>query len=722
MNLRTPLLTALIYLPALSGISPSQTPAPPAWSFLEDADQDGMTDVNEILLGLDPLNPADGLSDLDGDGLSLAWEFVIGTHASLADTDADGWSDSEEYLTHGTDPRDWLSFPVTSSSPSAIPPVAAPLPAPAAATPPPPPPPPPSLSNGDFSVQNFSWRSGQTYKDYQGGGFDWGQGTVSGWSAYVGTTVEVWKSGTETFVELDGTSSSHGIKQDIANVVPGHYALVWKQCGRTNNLAEDNAYRVRIYYTPVAGAAPITISESAEYKAIDKTMWTDNAHSFQLNAAQIAAAANGKITVAFIPTGSLNTYGTLIDKVTLLSTEIKEVRFAGSTASNYHELKSDDGSIIYNAPHWVDVDGDGTATTSVSSGEKNYPISFTRNTKPKVGGEFKIVGLPSGQALKIKASSDQGLQIPEISVTPAASGAITLPLTTVSNNLINSIQFHNADDNTAFKIDWEISIGNGRWIVLGSTKHTVYITMADPITTATVLMRETLFSIGCRNAKGLGTGTQAIVDAIYSDFKSDKNVQKVKQSSGTLDGVAMTFHGNPNTAGSTTSDLLSSGDGACGAWAKLFIDVLRSQGIDTQMIGYYAPLSFSINSFDSDFAARFPSSKTPPIKNLFPVIFVKSWALAGDRFAPTDNKGIESQGNTDPIAYFRNHAVVEYGGKIYDPSFGSDVFNSHQEWENAALDGFGVFTSSLFPNGSEIWFEKADPKNSIETIRRPLSY
>ncbi len=174
MNLRTPLLTALIYLPALSGISPSQTPGPPAWSFLEDADQDGMTDVNEILLGLDPLNPADGLSDLDGDGLSLAWEFVIGTHASLADTDADGWSDSEEYLTHGTDPRDWLSFPVSSSSPSIAPPAAAPLPAPAAPTPTPTPPPPPSLSNGDFNVETFTWKSGQNFKDYQGRGFDWG--------------------------------------------------------------------------------------------------------------------------------------------------------------------------------------------------------------------------------------------------------------------------------------------------------------------------------------------------------------------------------------------------------------------------------------------------------------------------------------------------------------------------------------------------------------------
>jgi hypothetical protein len=64
-----------------------------------------------------------------------------------------------------------------------------------------------------------------------------------------------------------------------------------------------------------------------------------------------------------------------------------EVSFAGS---NFHELKSDDGNTTYTAPQWVDVDGDGNATTDQNSGEKNYPVAFTRNTKPQVGAEFKM--------------------------------------------------------------------------------------------------------------------------------------------------------------------------------------------------------------------------------------------------------------------------------------------------------------------------------------------
>jgi hypothetical protein len=229
---------------------------------------------------------------------------------------------------------------------------------------------------------------------------------------------------------------------------------------------------------------------------------------------------------------------------------VKEVSFAGS---NYHELKSDDGNTTYNAPQWVDVNADGTATTNTSSGEKNYPVSFTRNTKPQVYGKFKITGLPSGQSVKIKASSAQGLQIPETSVVPAADGTITLPLTTASNNLINSIQFHNADDNSAFKIDWEISIGGGGWSLFGSTNHTVCITHADPASTLSS-RQETLFTLACRNAKGK-TQLTDITSGIWSDF-TDRDVRRV-------DGTQLTYYKSYTCSVLTSEELIKQGDGQC---------------------------------------------------------------------------------------------------------------------------------------------------------------
>ena len=73
-------------------------PSAPSWSILEDADQDGIRDADELLLKLNPMNPFDGMSDEGGDGLPLAWEIYLGTNPNLADTDGDGYSDSEEVL------------------------------------------------------------------------------------------------------------------------------------------------------------------------------------------------------------------------------------------------------------------------------------------------------------------------------------------------------------------------------------------------------------------------------------------------------------------------------------------------------------------------------------------------------------------------------------------------------------------------------------------------
>jgi hypothetical protein len=361
---------------------------------------------------------------------------------------------------------------------------------------------------------------------------------------------------------------------------------------------------------------------------------------------------------------------------TLLPVEIEEVSFDGS---NYHQLKSDDGNTTYNLPHWVDANSDGTATTNNSSGEKNYPVSFTRNTKPQVGGKFKVAGLPSGQTVKIKASSAQGLQIPETPVTPDADGTITLPLTPASNNLTTSIQFHNADDNTAFKIDWEISIGNGGWTTIGSTKHTVYITYADPVDLPQSIWHETIFNLGCRNAKGLGGGAQVnIVNAIYGEF-TDRNVQKVRPSSGTIDGQAMKYWGNWNTAFEfpTTSNLLGNPDrdGNCQAWSGLFRDILRAQGIHADRI------------------TVFPQQPDTGV-------LVKAWA-----FNPPGSSGLSShpyfydteahptqtatgQGNTATPPFFNGHWITRCGGIFYDPSYGTPTQATAVHYENSALAGY----------------------------------
>ena len=116
-------------IPALANAILGRTALLPAL----DTDGDGLPDVLEILLGLDPTKQdskgdgtLDGNRDSDWDGLSNARELLLGTDPLRNDTDGDGWFDEAE-TSVGSDPLDARSRPYIMAVSS--PPVALVLPA-----------------------------------------------------------------------------------------------------------------------------------------------------------------------------------------------------------------------------------------------------------------------------------------------------------------------------------------------------------------------------------------------------------------------------------------------------------------------------------------------------------------------------------------------------------------------------------------------------------------
>ena len=70
----------------------------------QDSDTDTIPDGVERRVGLNPMDPADALLDMDGDGLSNAGEYAAGADIVVADSDGDGLSDGDEVNTYGTSP------------------------------------------------------------------------------------------------------------------------------------------------------------------------------------------------------------------------------------------------------------------------------------------------------------------------------------------------------------------------------------------------------------------------------------------------------------------------------------------------------------------------------------------------------------------------------------------------------------------------------------------
>jgi len=379
--------------------------------------------------------------------------------------------------------------------------------------------------------------------------------------------------------------------------------------------------------------------------------------------------------------------------VTLLPLQIKEIHFGGD---HYHQVSSDSGT-AYADPQWTDNNGDGNAS---DSGEHNYAVAYTQGSTPKIG---VTLGLSKASELdasfQIKATGTGGISIPPTDATP---GSDTLDMTATASDTTfpTKILYYNKDSKDSeqpFTLNWFISL-NGNWVRIGAanglTNHTLYLTKGDP---ATSLRQETLFYIGCKQAEGTAGNASAdtVTGLIWNRFAS-RNVT-------TVDGIQLAYYKSYNTQVTTTDGLLSTGDGQCGSWTRLFLDVCKEQGIADATDNFYifTPINgdgFIVNNWSFNGAGHSGNINYPylglpqlPWPDAFFGVATYNWRYT----EVIDEPGISAQGTSNPASFFNNHQMAYINGRFYDASYGvthTDVQNIQE-----TLAGFyvGAVTASV---------------------------
>jgi hypothetical protein len=277
------------------------------------------------------------------------------------------------------------------------------------------------------------------------------------------------------------------------------------------------------------------------------------------------------------------------------------------------------------------------------------------------------------------------------------------------------------------------------------------VTLDDPQGSAKLW--ETVLDIGTRNAKGL-TSPAAAVAAVWGDFQGPIPGVKKKPRDGhnVMDGISMNYW--LNQSGSTCqllSGMLvdTNGNGSCIVWAQLFRDVLLGLGIPGPqawmlqvdpnkpgeknfMVKQWrfgshirsGPDGVCNSDTAGDDVAVAPKGTTvgPDVPCIAPGPdgILNSTPAGDDTIARGIRKkespaapflindpgawvdcpnplgdvvnlpGLPGQNNEEPPPTFRNHWIVKYDGKFYDPSYGAGPFATENDHENAAIDGIQV--------------------------------
>mgnify|MGYP000411580067 CR=1 FL=1 len=423
----------------------------------------------------------------------------------------------------------------------------------------------------------------------------------------------------------------------------------------------SSATRIKLYDNPDR-SSPVTLPATWELGGLPKTFYV----TLYVEGVNTSLAARDvELFLSFDGPGGICAD---IVNLTVYDFQLKEVSYSGGT---YRKLRRDTDSMAYSAPHWQDnsapLDGDADDAT-----DRRYPVAFIRNSTMSAAVRVTI------DPPVLLASS--ALVHGDGPGTIDFDGAATLDVTELTTgNMTAGALFENAVDYfDPMVIDWTVSLDGGQtWCVAGTSDSPVYVILAEP----TLLPTErwhTLFRNSCRDADGATTDTQVLA-GVWSDF-TDQVVMRAD------DPVQLTYYDAWVCGNINTQSLLATGDGQCGAWAKLLLDMLRAHGInylnEYVFLYHVDPTSGNFGFLVNDWTfaqgngqsgdPAFPYLNIPPeFPNPLIVNNTYVWRFAEASDAP----GVPGQGTVDPASLFNNHQVVKIAGVYFDPSYG-EVYGS----------------------------------------------
>lgn len=327
------------------------------------------------------------------------------------------------------------------------------------------------------------------------------------------------------------------------------------------------------------------------------------------------------------------------------------------------------------AIEWKDLNGNGAT-------EKNWPVAFTRATKPTLDAEFAFRRATAPHNYTITGKTTvAGVQLTWTGVAAGGGGKVLkIAGITSDNALPDEVLFVEP-----MRIVWEATAGRHR-IPLGTSSHNLYTTLRDP--TDTVYF--TLLHFTSHDAFGATTEADTVA-GLWSEY-TDRVVRRrgFVARSGQLrpNGTRLSYWGPLalcGAAGSGVADLLARpGGGRCDQWGPFLANNLAMEGIAS-----------TVKELDCAFPLEAPAVGEGDC-----FLLVKNWTFAVPTggaacpnwpFAPgeyQDQIGAPGQNNPDPPGAFNFHVVTEYGGQLYDPSYGTGPFATLGDWEDASLDGF----------------------------------